>query len=629
MFTRAFPTPSSPSPLPPWLGHVLRAQRGPVRWSAVLRGALGAVPLLAVVLAGYPTAGVPVALGAMFAGINDRPGSRRASVTRLGVPALAGSAGLLLGTATAAFAGAERSMFVLPLVFGVLGLVAGAISSVGPVASACGTQLMVAAVIGAGMPLPEPGWLRAVLFLAGAGWLASLRLALPSSGTSGSGPYRFDGEREAVSAAYTAVAELLVAAGGPQAPARRAALTAALDHAQDALSGPRLRRHASSAAERRLHAQYAAALPLAEAATALAWAGDPLPTRIAEGPRRLAASVRTGGSSGVLPAPARGTAGLRALDDALLHAATAFDSRTGQRLRTRRHGSYASVLRRAFGAAGREYGIRVGLCCAVSTAVAQSLHHDHWYWLPATTVFLVKPDLGPLVSRVLSRAVGTVAGALVFAALMLVTSGQLAPVGIVALCGALIPVATRHFAAQTAVVTVLVLSLVLLAGEPQAAWDRVVESLLACATVLLVGHLPLPGQRGHTVRSALDTAAGAAHRYLGHVLACPEDHTGRGALRRDAYRSLAAARTAIDLSAAELPAVARRTAGSDDIAGALERLIDTTTACAVHLHHKAAELPAGHAERLAEQVAALGGADGRGWRAFADPAGHPFSLVRH
>lgn len=613
MFTPAFLTSSATSSLPLWLGHVLRTQRGPVRRSAVLRGALAALPLLGVVLAGYPTAGVPLALGAMFAGINDRPGSRRASVTRLGVPALSGAAGLLLGTATALAAGPDRSLVLLPLVFGALGLVAGAISSVGPVASACGTQMMVAAVIGAGMPLPEPGWLRALLFLSGAAWPIVLRLALPSPGTSGGGPYRFDGERAAVAAVYTAVADLLLAAGGPRALARRAALTAALDHAQDALSGPRLRRYASSAAERRLHAQYAAALPLAEAATALAWAGEPLPARIAEGPRRLAASVRTGGPSGSLPAPARGTAGLRALDDALLRAAAAFDCRAGQRLRPRRRGSYVSVLRMAFGAAGREYGIRVALCCATSTAVAQSLHHDHWYWLPATTVFLVKPDLGPLASRVLCRAVGTVAGAVVFAALVAVTAGQLAQVAAVALCGALIPVATRHFAAQTAVVTVLVLSLVMLAGEPQAAGDRVVESLLACATVLLVGHLPLPGQRGHTVHTALDTATGAAHRYLGHVLDSPDDRAGRMALRRDAYRSLAAARTAIDLSAAELPAVARRTAGSDDVAGALERLIDTTTACAVHLDHRAARLSSAHAERLAEQLSALGEAQGDTW----------------
>ncbi|MFC9243748.1 VOC family protein [Streptomyces sp. NPDC057136] len=40
-------------------------------------------------------------------------------------------------------------------------------------------------------------------------------------------------------------------------------------------------------------------------------------------------------------------------------------------------------------------------------------------------------------------------------------------------------------------------------------------------------------------------------------------------------------------------------------------------------------------DRAQEEVLALGasmlgeGSDGRGWRVFADPAGHPFCLVRH
>ncbi|MER5554797.1 FUSC family protein [Streptomyces sp. NPDC002793] len=584
---------------------MLRTQRGPVPWNAVLRGALAAVPLLVAVLAERPTAGVPAALGAMLAGINDRPGSRRAAVARLGFPALAGSAGLLFGTLTAAVVGSGRSMIVLPLLFGLLGLVAGAVSSTGPVASACGTQVLVTAVVGAGMPLPEPGPVRALLFLAGEGWLLLLRLVVPSPGLLGGGPYRLDGEREAVAAVYDAVARLLHSAGGPQALAGRVALSAALDQAQDALAGPRLRRCASSAAERRLHARYAAAYPLAEAATALAWAGVPLSGRVAEGPRRLAAAVRTGGPCGPLPAPARRDAGLRALDDALLRAAAVFDRPTGAPPGMDKRPSYVAVLRGAWSAAGREYGLRVAACCATSTAVAQWLHHDHWYWLPATTVFLVKPDLGPLASRVVCRAVGTVAGAVVFGAVTVSVSGPHPLVATVALCGALLPVATRHFAVQTAVVTVLVLSLVLLGGEPSASWARVVESLLACATVLLVGHLPLPGRRGHTVRAALDTAVGAAYRYLGHVLDTPEDRTGRAALRRDAYRSLAAARTAIDLSAAELPSVARQSAGSEGVAGAVERLIDTTTACAVQWDHPAAGPPPSHAGLLASQLSEL------------------------
>jgi len=294
--------------VPPWLRHALTAQRGPVPWNAVLRGALACGPLLLIcVLAGAPTAGVLAALGAMLAGVNDRPGSGRAAVARLGAPALAGAGGLLIGTWLGLGAGAVA----LTASFVVCGLVGGALSAVGPVTSACTTQLLVTMAVGAGMPLPESAPERALLFLAGAALLLVLRLVLPTP-VRGSGPRRFDGERAAVAAVYDAVGALLDAVGTPATTARRAALTAALDQAQDALSGPRLRRQASTAAERRVHAQYAAALPLAEAATALAWSRHAPVPGAAVGPRRLAAAVRAGGPSGPLPAPARGDAAMRA-----------------------------------------------------------------------------------------------------------------------------------------------------------------------------------------------------------------------------------------------------------------------------------------------------------------------------
>ncbi|MEV7393614.1 FUSC family protein [Streptomyces sp. NPDC091215] len=595
--------------LPPWLAHALRAQRGPVPWSAVTRGALAAGPLLlTAVLLHRTSLGVVAAIAAMLAGINDRPGSRRGAVRRLGVPAAAGAIGLLAGT----YGGAHLAAVPLTLLLAGLGLVAGGMSAVGPVASGAGTQLLVAAAIGAGMPVAEAGWQRALAFLAGAGWLLVLRLALPTPGAI-AGDYRFDGERAAVAAVYDAVADLLDAVGSEAAGGRRAALTAALDHAQDALTGPRLRRYASSAAERRLHTQYAAALPLAEAATALAWAGEPMSARAAEGPRRLAVAVRDNGGTGPLPAPSRSAPALRALDDALLRAAEAFDRAEGgeQRPPARRRGP-KEILRAALGSGGREYGLRVAVCFGASAAIAQALHHarwygqhQHWYWLPATAVFLVKPDLGPLASRVLCRAAGTVLGALLFAGFAAVLPRPEGLIALVAVCGALVPVSTRHFAAQTAVVTVLVLALVMVGGEPQASVSRIGETLLACALVLIVGHLPMPGgRRGGGVRARLATAGRAAHAYLAHVLSESDDRGERWALRREAYRTLAEARTAIALAAAELPALARHTEGTDAVAAVLERLVDTTTACAVHLD-ETGRLTTQHTRQLGELAAEL------------------------
>ncbi|WP_221334155.1 FUSC family protein [Streptomyces sp. EAS-AB2608] len=607
-------SPVSRPAIPLWLAHAFRAQRGPVPWSAVCRGALAAGPsLLAGMLVGQTALGVLAAIGAMLAGINDRPGSRRASVHRLGVPAAAGALGLLVGT----YAGQGLAAVPLTLVLTALGLVAGGVSAVGPVASAAGTQLLVAAAVGAGMPTAESGWQQALAFLAGAGWLLVLRLALPTPGSL-AGDFRFDGERQAVADVYDAIAALVAAVGGEHATARRAALTAALDHAQDALAGPRLRRQTGSAAERRLHARFAAALPLAEAATALYWAGEPVPARAAEGPRRLATAVRGDTGTGPLPAPHRSAPALRALDDALLRAADAFDRGDGaQRGLLGRRRDVRHALRAALGAGGREYGLRIALCFGASAAIAQALHHTrwygphaHWYWLPATAVFLVKPDLGPLASRVLCRAVGTVLGALVFAGFAALLPRPEGLIALVTVCGALVPVATRHFAALTAVVTVLVLALVMAGGEPQASVSRIGETLLACALVLVVGHLPMPGQRGGGVRARLTTAGRAAHAYLLHVLGESGDRAERWVLRREAYRALAEARTAIAVAAAELPALARYTEGTDAVAEALERLVDTTTACAVHLDDTGRLTPR-HLRQLRE---ALGELERRGMR---------------
>ncbi|WP_233517965.1 FUSC family protein [Streptomyces corynorhini] len=678
--------------MPAWLLHPLGWRSGPIPWTAVLRGALSAGPLLALGAAsGHLGEAILAGLGAMLAGVNDRPGTRRTGVVHIGLPAVAGAFGLLCG---GLLADAGGRWAAVPALF-VVGWLSGALSVSGPVWSAAAMQLLVTAAIGAGMPLPGPAWLKALCYLGGAAWLLLLRVVLRTPGLRRGA--RWDGEREAVAAVFDALADALRAVGGPGAEPARTRLVTAQQRADESLRLMRLlswpRRadrpgadRPGAAGARRIVARFGAATALCEAGIALLWEGRPLPRHIAEGPRRLAAAVRADGAPGALPSPASDTVQRDAFDRALLDAAVTFDrtapgrdpraqrpvgtpARTASGApartapgttgdtgvpRTPAGGSPApehrtglrhtgtprrrprALFGRAFAPARRENGLRVALCVAASAAVALSLHQTHWYWLPATAAFLVKPDLGPLFSRVVNRVVGTATGVLVFTLAMIWLDGTWWLLAVVVTGGALIPVATRHFGFQTAVVTLLVLSFVYAGGDTEATAARLLDTALACAIVLLVGHLPLLTDPRVRVGHRFAVALRHTERYLRYVLDAPgaprapgtpgatprgSDATGV-ALRHSAYRALAEARAAVGTAAAELPGP-HRTHRHDWLAvlALAERIVDAATVCAVRIEQGVPMPPATEIREVTGALSAMADAleEGRGTAAAALP----------
>lgn len=564
----------APRAVPAWLAHPFHWQRLPVPWAAVARGALCAGPLLGAGIAtGHPAPGVLAGLGSMLAGVNDRPGTRRTGIVHIGLPALASALGMLIGASLRA---ADAGWWLLPALFAV-GFVSGAGSVAGPVRSNAGMQMLATTILGAGMPLPGAPWAKALYVLAGCLWLLLLRLVLRSPRPAGGA---LSGERAAVATVFDALADALGAAGGPGAESARRRLTASLDRADEAvrlrLLTRRLLRRSARTEELLLTERFAAATALCEASVALLWEARPLPSRVAESPRKFAEALRTGRSAGRLSAPETSTAARGAFDQALLDAAVTFarrepESPTGAEPAPAPAGRPAwvarpeAVVRGAlgavggrtrrgrglFGPAGRDYGLRVAVCITASVAVALLLRADHWYWLPATVTFLVKPDLGPLFSRTVNRFAGTVAGVLVFAGAGLLLTGSWWPALMAGAGGALLPFATRHFALQTVAITLMVLSFVHVSGDPQAAAERIVDTSIACGIVLVVGHLPRladPRRRvGHRVTAALRST----EQFLRHVLEAEPgaDPTRRLALRRAAYRALGEARAAAETAA--------------------------------------------------------------------------------
>ncbi|TXC93970.1 FUSC family protein, partial [Streptomyces sp. ISID311] len=292
--------------VPAWLAHPFRWQRLPVPWAAVARGALCAGPLLGAGIAtGHPAPGVLAGLGSMLAGVNDRPGTRRTGIVHIGLPALASAFGMLIGASLQA---AGAGWWLVPALFAV-GFVSGAGSVAGPVRSNAGMQMLATTVLGAGMPLPGAPWAKALYVLAGCLWLLVLRLVLRSPRPAGGA---LSGERAAVARVFDALADALGAAGGPGAEPARRRLTAALDRADEALRlrrlTSRLLRRPARTEELLLTERFAAATALCEASVALLWEARPLPSRVAESPRRFADALRTGRSPGRLSAPETSTA---------------------------------------------------------------------------------------------------------------------------------------------------------------------------------------------------------------------------------------------------------------------------------------------------------------------------------
>ncbi|QLH26144.1 FUSC family protein [Streptomyces sp. Rer75] len=578
---RAFPA------LPDWLTHPLRgvrALRGPVPWPAVLRGALGVGPVVAAgVATGNTPAGVTAGLGAMFAHINDRPATRRTRTVRIGLPALAGAFGLFTG----AWLGALGLGPWIALALATVGLLSGALSAVGPVCSAAGVQLMVLGVVGAGMPLPEPPPVRAAMLLVGATWVIVMASLLPMVHRFRPAAAPGPDERGAVAAVYDALGELMTVVGTEGAQAARRRLTSAYDTAYEALYAHRIPWQRPDEEERRLRDRLAVAGGLSEAVLTLLWENEPLPARVARTPAQLARSVRTGLPPGRLPAPEPSTAGSIAVHRAVLLAARVFDGEPAPPVGAVGPGP-RQRLRRMLGPAGREYAARVALCVGVATVLARLLPSDHWYWLPATATFLVKPDMGPLVSRALSRAFGTALGVAVFgvlATLLGPMTGVLGlwPVAVAAVCAALIPVSVRHFAFQTAVLTPLLLSLVYLGGDTDPGYTRLTDTLLACVVVLAAGALPGLGGPRAQVSVRLSLAVRATRDHLDRVLTAEAPYAERLRLRREAYRALADARRAVEVASAEHPPFGRDLAAWAPVVSALEEIVDAATACGVRL----------------------------------------------
>ncbi|MFI1581584.1 FUSC family protein [Embleya sp. NPDC020630] len=587
---------------PEWLALTLRATPGPMPKAAAVRAAIGiGAPLAVGVLVDDTASGALVAIGALGAVFGDTADAYRLRVLNIAVPQIVGAIGLALGSAQFGHGWSAVAMLT------VLALVAGMVSTIGAVASASGLNLLLMAVIGAGLPMPSPWWRAPMLTLAGAGLV--LLMALLAWPARSRIP-----ERDAVADAYDATANLLAAAGTEEWEPARAEVTLTLNHAYDLLLGRRAVAPGRSRGMSRLVALLNAVGPLVESGTATHAEERPVAEVDVATVREIAAAVR----GGTVPVGSADRSGVcapadRAVAAAITHVRETLSGAYRVPDRVGRPGALpervaAGARALLVSAESWRYGLRLMLCIGVAQALVSVVDVPRSYWVPLTVTFVLKPDFGSVFSRALLRGLGTAAGLVVAGVILEFVPRGGWEVPVVLVLAAALPILSRRgYGYQTAVITPLILILSDLLGHQGVGLlaPRLVDSLIGCAIVLVVGYALWPESWHTRVGARLATAIEDTARYIECAFDENADQAARARTRRRIYRDLSDVRTEFQRALGEPPPAGARAAAWWPLIVAVERVIDTGTAAAVHTAHGAPPPSPEAAAHIAAELRAL------------------------
>ncbi len=201
--------------------------------------------------------------------------------------------------------------------------------------------------------------------------------------------------------------------------------------------------------------------------------------------------------------------------------------------------------------------------------------------MPLTVAIVLKPDYGSVFARALQRGIGTIVGAVAGAVLLVLFHGAwlLIPFGVLA---ALLPYGRdRNYGLMATFLTPLVVVLVDLLQPVgwQLAEERLVDTLIGCAIVVVVGFAPwpmawyahLPGKFG---QAALDVCAFMRDALGGPAASAP----GTSAQRRSTYRALGDMRVEFQRTMSEPPSISRSATAWWPAVVGLEQVLDAVTA---------------------------------------------------
>lgn len=505
------------------------------------------------------------AIGALWAISQDGLDEWRVRGPRLLWVAVAATSGVALG---ATFVGHDSGEVALTVFFGATALIAGIIEASN--GATPGAYLLIGSIIGAGLQFSGRVWQSCLCIALGALWVYFVAALTDRR-------KRLANQRVFLSHAFDALASLVGAVGTSRFYSERARAVTTLDAAQDVVGSRHLR--TGDAEEVALRQCLIVALRCGEVVSYLEGKRltvDPsVPSSLRDVAKTLKDSTALDAVAILRDLPARFDA-IAGLDPAVTSALAlsspsdlpATAARFSSRASTRSHLPTIERLRFAF---------ILSLATVTGTLVAHVLDGPHGFWLPLSIAFILRPDLGPVITRALARTLGTVVG--VGIAALVAWSGNSIGLLIALSCvmAAIEPWAARrsHVLAVITFTPIVFVFLSLLGTDKYLFAPRIIDTAIGAAIVLVLDLALWTTAPSLRPAQQLEKARAASARYERE--ATIDDPMRRHLLRRAALRAVVNARSALDQARAEPRSLRRLDPTTLDQLNEIESSIDTHT----------------------------------------------------
>lgn len=519
------------------------------------------VPLLVGLIIHQRLYAIVASIGALWAISQDGLDAWPVRSHRLLWVVAAGGSGVALGST---FVDHYSAAWEAALFVGVIALFAGFLEASNH--ATAGAYLLIGTILGVGLQFTGQEWQSALAIMVGALWVYVVALLMNRV-------FHLETQRIYLARAFDALAATVDALGTPTFFAVRARAVATLDRARDVVGEIHL--ESSSVEERSLYQCLIVALRCGEAISYFEGKSIRVGPVASNALRDVARTLESDGATAALSTLAQVRDRFASAPELTPVVSHAFEATlsiadpytvirypgkgllpTGQRLR------FALIL---------SVAVTAGL------GVSHALNGPHGFWLPLAVAFILRPDVGPVITRAIARTVGTTVG--VGIAAMVAWTGNTVVELIILSCvmAAIQPWAQRrsHTLSVITFTPVVFVFLGLLGTDRNLFSVRIVDTAIGAAIVLLLDVLLWTTAPSLRPAQQLADARAASQRYGDEAEV--DNPMRRHQLRRIALRAVANARSSVSSARSEPRVLRRLDPTSASQLNDIERSIDAHT----------------------------------------------------